>query len=110
MRWIVGGKSGAEERGFAKSDGALRDAMARGAQKLRCSCRPVWPVDRPCARPKATPWHRDAGLPFRIILEQHAEHGNALGKFCSGTWPRETGLAGWGGKTRTRISVREPCI
>ena len=25
---------------------------------------------------------RDAGLPFRIILEQHAEHGNALGKFC----------------------------
>src|SRR5262245_12691968 len=82
MRWIVGGKSGAEERGFAKSDGALRDAMARGAQKLRCSCRPVWPVDRPCARPKATPWHRDAGLPFRIILEQHAEHGNALGKFC----------------------------
>src|SRR5258708_907776 len=32
--------------------------MARGAQELRCSCRPVWPVDRPCARPKATPWHR----------------------------------------------------
>src|SRR5262249_39768522 len=22
--------------------------MARGAQELRCSCRPVWPVDRPC--------------------------------------------------------------
>src|SRR5262249_42171209 len=39
-------------------DGALRDAMARGAQELRCSCRPGWPVDRPCARPKATPWHR----------------------------------------------------
>jgi Transposase DDE domain group 1 len=32
--------------------------MARGAQELRCSCRPVWPVDRPCARPKATPWRR----------------------------------------------------
>jgi Transposase DDE domain group 1 len=32
--------------------------MARGAQELRCSCRPVWPGDRPCARPKATPWHR----------------------------------------------------
>src|SRR5262249_7484860 len=32
--------------------------MARGAQELRCSCRLVWPVDRPCARPKATPWHR----------------------------------------------------
>src|SRR6516162_7799362 len=47
-------QSGAEERGFAESDGALRDAMARGAQELRCSCRPVWPVDRPCARPKAT--------------------------------------------------------
>src|SRR5438132_14303307 len=46
-------QSGAEERGFAESDGALRDAMARGAQELRCSCRPVWPVDRPCARPKA---------------------------------------------------------
>src|SRR5215831_3605765 len=58
MRWIVGGKSGAEERGFAESDRALRDAMARGAQELRCSCRPVWAVDRPCARPKATPWHR----------------------------------------------------
>src|SRR5262245_15197977 len=51
-------QSGAEERGFAESDGPLRDAMARGAQELRCSCRPVWPVDRPCARPKATPWHR----------------------------------------------------
>src|SRR5262245_16729773 len=46
--------SGAEERGFADSDGALRDAMARGARELRFSCRPVWPVDRPCARPKAT--------------------------------------------------------
>src|SRR6516162_3742740 len=51
-------QSGAEERGVAESDGALRDAMARGARELRCSCRPVWPVDRPCARPKATPWHR----------------------------------------------------
>src|SRR5262249_23898385 len=55
-------QSGAEERGVAESDGTLRDAMARGAQELRCSCRPVWPVDRPCARPKATPWH-------------HARHG-----------------------------------
>src|SRR5262245_39271296 len=27
-------QSGAEERGFAESDGALRDAMARGAQEL----------------------------------------------------------------------------
>src|SRR5262252_5252189 len=51
-------QSDAEQRGFAESDGALRDAMARGAQELRCSCRLVWPVDRPCARPKATPWHR----------------------------------------------------
>src|SRR5215468_8574107 len=51
-------QSGAAQRGFAESDGALRDAMARGAQELRCSCRPVWPVDRPCAWPKATPWHR----------------------------------------------------
>jgi DDE family transposase len=42
-------QSGAAERGFADSDGALRDALARGAQELRCSCRPVWPVDRPCA-------------------------------------------------------------
>src|SRR5262249_44330868 len=32
-------QSGAEQRGFAESDGALRDAMARGAQELRCSCR-----------------------------------------------------------------------
>src|SRR5215472_9099971 len=51
-------QSGAAQRGFAESDGPLRDAMARGARELRCSCRPVWPVDRPCARPKATPWHR----------------------------------------------------
>ena len=58
MRWIVGGKAAQEERGFAESDGALRDAMARGARELRCSCRPGWPVDRPCARPKATAWHR----------------------------------------------------
>jgi hypothetical protein len=28
-------------RGVAESDGTLRDAMARGAQELRCSCRPV---------------------------------------------------------------------
>jgi len=48
-------RRGAAQRGFAESDGALGDAMARGAQELRCSCRPVWPVDRPCARPKATP-------------------------------------------------------
>src|SRR5262249_5127403 len=51
-------QSGSRYCSFAESDGALRDAMARGAQELRCSCRPVWPVDRPCARPKATPWHR----------------------------------------------------
>src|SRR5262249_40458918 len=51
-------QSGAEQRGFAQSDGALRDAMARGAPALRCSCPSLWPVDRPCARPKATPWHR----------------------------------------------------
>src|SRR5262245_13721458 len=31
--------------------------MARGALELRCSCRPVWPVDRPCAWPKAAAWH-----------------------------------------------------
>ena len=30
-------------------------AKAAGAQELRCSCRPVWPVHRPCARPKASP-------------------------------------------------------
>src|SRR5215813_4835970 len=41
MRWIVGGQSGAEQRGFAEPDGALRNAMARGARELRCSCRPV---------------------------------------------------------------------
>src|SRR5499426_3626229 len=28
------------------------------AQELRCSCRPAWPVDRPCAWPKAAAWHR----------------------------------------------------
>ena len=52
MRWIVGGKA-------AQSSAASPSQMGRrGAQELRCSCRPVWPVDRPCARPKATPWHR----------------------------------------------------
>src|SRR5262249_13868625 len=50
-RW----QSGAEQRGLAESDGALRDAMARGARELRCSCRPVWSVDRPCARPEGHP-------------------------------------------------------
>ena len=29
---------------------------------------------------------------------------------CKRTRPTETGLPGWGGETRTRISVREPCI
>src|SRR5258706_4148529 len=49
-------QSGAEERGFAESDGALPDAMARGAPQLRCSCRPVLPVERTCARPHVPPW------------------------------------------------------
>src|SRR5262247_3873344 len=57
MRWIVGGKA-------AQSSAASPSQMGRfetqwlGAQELRCSCRPVWPVDRACTRPKATPWHR----------------------------------------------------
>src|SRR5262249_34008850 len=58
MRWIVGGKAAQSSAASPESDGALRDAMARGAREPRCSCPPVWPVDRPCARPKATPWHR----------------------------------------------------
>ena len=41
--------------------------MARDAQELRCSCRPVWPVDRPCARPKATPWHRARHGPLFVF-------------------------------------------
>src|SRR5262249_1359731 len=63
-------QSGAEERGFAESDGALRDAMAPRVQDLRCSCRPVWPVDRPCTRPKATPWHR-----ARHGFKREPDHG-----------------------------------
>src|SRR5262249_35759135 len=58
VRWIVGGKAAQRSAASPGSDGALRDAMARGAQELRCSCRPVWPVDRPCAWPKAAAWHR----------------------------------------------------
>ena len=58
MHWIVGGKAAQRSAASPSQMGALRDAMARGAQELRCSCRPVWPVERPCARPKATPWHR----------------------------------------------------
>jgi Transposase DDE domain group 1 len=57
MRWIVAAKRRRAAR-LRRVSGALRDAMARGAQELRCSCRPVWPVDRPCTRPKASPWHR----------------------------------------------------
>src|SRR5262245_30756357 len=53
MHWMVDGKA-AQRSGLRRVRWALRDAMARGAQELRCSCRPVWPVDRPCARPKAT--------------------------------------------------------
>src|SRR5262245_56282456 len=56
MRWISAAKR--RRSRLRRADWALRDAMARGAQELRCSCRPVWPVDRPCARPKAAPWHR----------------------------------------------------
>ena len=58
MRWIVGGKAAQRSAASPSQMGALRDAMARGARELRCSCPPVWPVDRPCTRPKATPWHR----------------------------------------------------
>src|SRR5262249_8065030 len=73
IRWIVGGQAAQGGRGCAESDGALRDAMARGAQELRCSCPPVWPVDRPCARPKATPWHR-------------ARHGPTYGEQENSVW------------------------
>src|SRR5262249_29343814 len=45
-----------------ESDGALRDAMARGAQELRCSCRSVWPVDR-------------QGAPAATAEEDRARHG-----------------------------------
>jgi hypothetical protein len=57
MRWIVGGKA-AQRSAASPSQMERFDAMARGAQELRCSCRPVWQVDRPWARPKATPRHR----------------------------------------------------
>src|SRR5262249_10068724 len=58
MRWIVGGKAAQRSAASPSPMGALRNAMASPAQELRCPCRPVWPVDRPVARPKATPWHR----------------------------------------------------
>src|SRR5262249_12061153 len=58
MRWIVGGKAAQRSAASRSQMGRLETQWARGAQELRCSCRPVWPVDRPRARPKATPWHR----------------------------------------------------
>src|SRR5262245_3275380 len=51
-------QSGAEQRGFAESDGALRDAMARGAREPLCYCRFVRPMDRPCARSPPAEKHR----------------------------------------------------
>ena len=33
----------AQRSAASPSNGALRDAMARGAQELCCFCRPVWP-------------------------------------------------------------------
>src|SRR3989440_9660041 len=90
-------QSGAEERGFAESDGALRDAMARGAQELRCSCRPVWPVDRPCARPKATLLPANQVLQSRIgyLLTRpvgrpphHVRRFHANFSYQAGTWTK----------------------
>ena len=59
IRRCAGGRrqSGAEQRGFAESDGALRNSVARGTCEPLCSCRPVWPVDRPCARPPPAKGH-----------------------------------------------------
>src|SRR5215467_11863553 len=56
MRWIVWRQGGSGLCGFTEPDGPLRDAMARGTREPLCYYRFVRPVDRPCARPKATPW------------------------------------------------------
>src|SRR5262249_11695294 len=55
MRWIVGGKAAQRSAASASQMGASR---RNGSRRPTTSCRPVWPVDRPCARPKTTPWHR----------------------------------------------------
>jgi hypothetical protein len=44
--------------GFAKPDGPLRDAVARGICQPLCSFRFVRPVDRPCAWPPPAKRHR----------------------------------------------------
>jgi hypothetical protein len=36
--------------------------------------------------------------------------GNYATILSAGTWRTETALAGWGERTRTQESVREPCI
>src|SRR6516162_1957632 len=98
-------QSGAEERGFTESDGALRDAMARGAQELRCSCRPVWPVDRPCARPKAT-----VGPPCGAYLITYRARLPGSRPKMSATSPRgrNFGETGTSPRSVARKSLRRP--
>src|SRR6516165_5664849 len=58
---VCAGLSAAKRRRGARLCRVRWGASRRnGSRRPRtgCSCRPVWPVDRPCARPKATPWHR----------------------------------------------------
>src|SRR5499433_3270220 len=85
-------QSGAEERGFAESDGALRDAMARGAQELRCSCRLVWPVDRPCDSrrpPRGTVLDMDLSV---SPTQGEQETGTAItpALFTGSNWPLQS--------------------
>jgi Transposase DDE domain group 1 len=56
MRWIVGGKAVVGRAASPSQIGRFETQWL--ATEPFCSCRPVRPVDRPCARPKATPWHR----------------------------------------------------
>src|SRR5262249_50768624 len=53
MRWIVGGKA-AQRSAASPSQMGRFETQWLAAPKFAA----LWPVDRPCARPKATPWHR----------------------------------------------------
>src|SRR5262245_51729969 len=58
MRWIVGGKAAQRSAASPSQMGRFETQWLAAPKNFAAVADPVWPVDRPCARPKATPWHR----------------------------------------------------
>ena len=58
MRWIVGGKAAQRSAALPSQVGRFETQWLAAPKNFAALPDLSGPVDRPCARPKATPWHR----------------------------------------------------